>query len=132
MLQFHKLMIAPLLFWTLLCSFQIQAAGAEPKDKFLQSLEGIERQVYALPQKSLAQIEQLEEDSLLQNQPRELLVRYYLAKSTVLELLGRQKESSAAAKKGLSLAPKQSREHLLLELHQIQAMMGKNDINEAV
>lgn len=132
MLQFHKLMIAPLLFWTLLCSFQIQAAGAEPKDKFLQSLEGIERQVYALPQKSLAQIEQLEEDSLLQNQPRELLVRYYLAKSTVLELLGRQKESSEAAKKGLSLAPKQSREHLLLELHQIQAMMGKNDINEAV
>ncbi|MCV5335277.1 hypothetical protein OFD71_44060, partial [Escherichia coli] len=75
----------------------------EQEGKFLQSLEGIENQIYALPQSSLALIEALEEESLLQNQPTALLVRYWLAKATVLELLGRVEESQSVVQKGLEL-----------------------------
>lgn len=122
MSQFYKLRALSLVFWFVFLTTKVYAQSPEPKDKFLQSLEGIESQIYALPQSSLAQIESLEEDSLLQNQPKDLLIRYWLAKSTVLELLGRDKESLAVVDKGLSLTPEQSQEHLLFKLIQIRAM----------
>lgn len=124
MSQFYKLRALSLVFWFVFLTTKVYAQSPEPKDKFLQSLEGIESQIYALPQSSLAQIESLEEDSLLQNQPKDLLIRYWLAKSTVLELLGRDKESLAVVDKGLSLTPEQSQEHLLFKLIQIRAMMA--------
>ncbi|NVJ56929.1 MAG: diguanylate cyclase [Vibrionaceae bacterium] len=121
----------------LACSFALTttpavAESSESKSKFLQSLEGIESQIYALPQSSLAQIESLEEDSLIQNQPKELLVRYWLAKATVLELLGRNEESLEVTNKGLGLVAKQSNEYLQFKLLQVQAMMGKHDIEDAL
>lgn len=60
------------------------------------------------------------------------MIRYWLAKSTVLELLGRDKESLAVVDKGLSLTPEQSQEHLLFKLIQIRAMMGNRDIDTAL
>ncbi|EDM56764.1 tetratricopeptide repeat domain protein [Vibrio parahaemolyticus AQ3810] len=132
MSQFYKLRALSLVFWFVFLTTKVYAQSPEPKDKFLQSLEGIESQIYALPQSSLAQIESLEEDSLLQNQPKDLLIRYWLAKSTVLELLGRDKESLAVVDKGLSLTPEQSQEHLLFKLIQIRAMMGNRDIDTAL
>ncbi|MCS0058826.1 GGDEF domain-containing protein [Vibrio parahaemolyticus] len=132
MSQFYKLRALSLVFWFVFLTTKVYAQSTEPKDKFLQSLEGIESQIYALPQSSLAQIESLEEDSLLQNQPKDLLIRYWLAKSTVLELLGRDKESLAVVDKGLSLTPEQSQEHLLFKLIQIRAMMGNRDIDTAL
>ncbi len=121
----------------LACSFALKttpavAENSESKSKFLQSLEGIESQIHALPQSSLAQIESLEEDSLVQNQPKELLVRYWLAKSTVLELLGRNEESLAVTNKALNVVAKQSSEYLQFKLLQVRAMMGKHDIENAL
>ncbi|EXJ47656.1 ggdef domain protein, partial [Vibrio parahaemolyticus VPTS-2010] len=78
MSQFYKLRALSLVFWFVFLTTKVYAQSPEPKDKFLQSLEGIESQIYALPQSSLAQIESLEEDSLLQNQPKDLLIRYWL------------------------------------------------------
>lgn len=121
----------------LACSFALTttpavAENSESKSKFLQSLEGIESQIYSLPQSSLAQIESLEEESLVQNQPKELLVRYWLAKATVLELLGRNEESLAVTNKGLGLVAKQSNQYLQFKLLQVRAMMGKHDIEDAL
>lgn len=121
----------------LACSFALAttpavAENSESKSKFLQSLEGIESQIYSLPQSSLAQIESLEEESLVQNQPKELLVRYWLAKATVLELLGRNEESLAVTNKGLGLVAKQSNQYLQFKLLQVRAMMGKHDIEDAL
>ncbi|GAJ70486.1 hypothetical protein JCM18904_1200 [Vibrio sp. JCM 18904] len=104
----------------------------EQEGKFLQSLEGIENQIYALPQSSLALIEALEEESLLQNQPTALLVRYWLAKATVLELLGRVEESQSVVQKGLELVRPQSHEYLLFKLIQMRTMVGKSDIDTAL
>ncbi|MGD8112858.1 diguanylate cyclase [Vibrio sp. TRT 17S01] len=110
----------------------VHAKPTESQDKFLRALEGIERQVYALPQKAKAQIEQLEEESLLQNQPEELLVRYYLAKSTVMGLLSDDKSSLVAARRGLGISSGSDEEHLMLKLRSIQAMLSSSDLHQAV
>ncbi|NMT56423.1 GGDEF domain-containing protein, partial [Vibrio parahaemolyticus] len=77
-------------------------------------------------------IEALEEESLLQNQPTALLVRYWLAKATVLELLGRVEESQSVVQKGLELVRPQSHEYLLFKLIQMRTMGGKSDIDTAL
>ncbi|NOI08707.1 diguanylate cyclase [Vibrio alginolyticus] len=122
----------PLLLGCLCFSVQASTEKVEQEGKFLQSLEGIENQIYALPQSSLALIEALEEESLLQNQPTALLVRYWLAKATVLELLGRVEESQSVVKKGLELVRPQSHEYLLFKLIQMRTMVGKSDIDTAL
>ncbi|MCR9375341.1 hypothetical protein NB484_15645 [Vibrio alginolyticus] len=116
---FHSLRTMPLLLGCLCFSVQASTEKVEQEGKFLQSLEGIENQIYALPQSSLALIEALEEESLLQNQPTALLVRYWLAKATVLELLGRVEESQSVVQKGLELVRPQSHEYLLFKLIQM-------------
>ncbi|WP_411912895.1 diguanylate cyclase [Vibrio sp. Vb0888] len=122
----------PLLLGCLCFSVQASTEKVEQEGKFLQSLEGIENQIYALPQSSLALIEALEEESLLQNQPTALLVRYWLAKATVLELLGRVEESQSVVQKGLELVRPQSHEYLLFKLIQMRTMVGKSDIDTAL
>ncbi|MGI2974196.1 MULTISPECIES: diguanylate cyclase [Vibrio] len=122
----------PLLLGCLCFSVQASTEKVEQEGKFLQSLEGIENQIYALPQSSLALIEALEEESLLQNQPTALLVRYWLAKATVLELLGRLEESQSVVRKGLELVRPQSHEYLLFKLIQMRTMVGKSDIDTAL
>ncbi|MFG0374998.1 diguanylate cyclase [Vibrio sp. zbq_19] len=122
----------PLLLGCLCFSVQASTEKVEQEGKFLQSLEGIENQIYALPQSSLALIEALEEESLLQNQPTALLVRYWLAKATVLELLGRLGESQSVVRKGLELVRPQSHEYLLFKLIQMRTMVGKSDIDTAL
>nr|WP_171345622.1 tetratricopeptide repeat-containing diguanylate cyclase [Vibrio alginolyticus] len=129
---FHSLRTMPLLLGCLCFSVQASTEKVEQEGKFLQSLEGIENQIYALPQSSLALIEALEEESLLQNQPTALLVRYWLAKATVLELLGRVEESQSVVKKGLELVRPQSHEYLLFKLIQMRTMVGKSDIDTAL
>ncbi|EGR2324518.1 GGDEF domain-containing protein [Vibrio sp. D431a] len=122
----------PLLLGCLCFSVQASTEKVEQEGKFLQSLEGIENQIYALPQSSLALIEALEEESLLQNQPTALLVRYWLAKAMVLELLGRVEESQSVVQKGLELVRPQSHEYLLFKLIQMRTMVGKSDIDTAL
>ncbi|HHX8353135.1 diguanylate cyclase [Vibrio sp. Vb0937] len=122
----------PLLLGCLCFSVLASTEKVEQEGKFLQSLEGIENQIYALPQSSLALIEALEEESLLQNQPTALLVRYWLAKATVLELLGRVEESQSVVQKGLELVRPQSHEYLLFKLIQMRTMVGKSDIDTAL
>ncbi|WP_431192934.1 diguanylate cyclase [Vibrio alginolyticus] len=122
----------PLLLGCLCFSVQASTEKVEQEGKFLQSLEGIENQIYALPQSSLALIEALEEESLLQNQPTALLVRYWLAKATVLELLGHVEESQSVVQKGLELVRPQSHEYLLFKLIQMRTMVGKSDIDTAL
>ncbi|EJL6721149.1 diguanylate cyclase [Vibrio alginolyticus] len=129
---FHSLRTMPLLLGCLCFSVQASTEKVEQEGKFLQSLEGIENQIYALPQSSLALIEALEEESLLQNQPTALLVRYWLAKATVLELLGRLEESQSVVRKGLELVRPQSHEYLLFKLIQMRTMVGKSDIDTAL
>lgn len=129
---FHSLRTMPLLLGCLCFSVQASTEKVEQEGKFLQSLEGIENQIYALPQSSLALIEALEEESLLQNQPTALLVRYWLAKATVLELLGRVEESQSVVQKGLELVRPQSHEYLLFKLIQMRTMVGKSDIDTAL
>ncbi len=129
---FHSLRAMPLLLGCLCFSVQASTEKVEQEGKFLQSLEGIENQIYALPQSSLALIEALEEESLLQNQPTALLVRYWLAKATVLELLGRVEESQSVVQKGLELVRPQSHEYLLFKLIQMRTMVGKSDIDTAL
>ncbi|ELA7385677.1 GGDEF domain-containing protein [Vibrio alginolyticus] len=129
---FHSLRTMPLLLGCLCFSVQASTEKVEQEGKFLQSLEGIENQIYALPQSSLALIEALEEESLLQNQPTALLVRYWLAKATVLELLGRLGESQSVVRKGLELVRPQSHEYLLFKLIQMRTMVGKSDIHTAL
>ncbi len=129
---FHSLRTMPLLLGCLCFSVQASTEKVEQEGKFLQSLEGIENQIYALPQSSLALIEALEEESLLQNQPTALLVRYWLAKATVLELLGRLGESQSVVRKGLELVRPQSHEYLLFKLIQMRTMVGKSDIDTAL
>ncbi|MGI9941319.1 diguanylate cyclase [Vibrio alginolyticus] len=129
---FHSLRTIPLLLGCLCFSVQASTEKVEQEGKFLQSLEGIENQIYALPQSSLALIEALEEESLLQNQPTALLVRYWLAKATVLELLGRVEESQSVVQKGLELVRPQSHEYLLFKLIQMRTMVGKSDIDTAL
>ncbi|WP_253657212.1 tetratricopeptide repeat-containing diguanylate cyclase [Vibrio sp. Y58_MX_L22] len=129
---FHSLRTMPLLLGCLCFSVQASTEKVEQEGKFLQSLEGIENQIYALPQSSLALIEALEEESLLQNQPTALLVRYWLAKATVLELLGRVEDSQSVVQKGLELVRPQSHEYLLFKLIQMRTMVGKSDIDTAL
>ncbi|WDG15441.1 diguanylate cyclase [Vibrio alginolyticus] len=129
---FHSLRTMPLLLGCLCFSVQASTEKVEQEGKFLQSLEGIENQIYALPQSSLALIEALEEESLLQNQPTALLVRYWLAKAMVLELLGRVEESQSVVQKGLELVRPQSHEYLLFKLIQMRTMVGKSDIDTAL
>ncbi|HHF3047859.1 TPA: diguanylate cyclase [Vibrio alginolyticus] len=129
---FHSLRTMPLLLGCLCFSVQASTEKVEQEGKFLQSLEGIENQIYALPQSSLALIEALEEESLLQNQPTALLVRYWLAKATVLELLGRLGESQSVVRKGLELVRPQSHGYLLFKLIQMRTMVGKSDIDTAL
>ncbi|MDW1824465.1 diguanylate cyclase [Vibrio sp. Vb0937] len=129
---FHSLRTMPLLLGCLCFSVLASTEKVEQEGKFLQSLEGIENQIYALPQSSLALIEALEEESLLQNQPTALLVRYWLAKATVLELLGRVEESQSVVQKGLELVRPQSHEYLLFKLIQMRTMVGKSDIDTAL
>ncbi|ELI1595261.1 diguanylate cyclase [Vibrio alginolyticus] len=129
---FHSLRTMPLLLGCLCFSVQASTEKVEQEGKFLQSLEGIENQIYALPQSSLALIEALEEEYLLQNQPTALLVRYWLAKATVLELLGRVEESQSVVQKGLELVRPQSHEYLLFKLIQMRTMVGKSDIDTAL
>ncbi len=129
---FHSLRTMPLLLGCLCFSVQASTEKVEQEGKFLQSLEGIENQIYALPQSSLALIEALEEESLLQNQPTALLVRYWLAKATVLELLGGVEESQSVVQKGLELVRPQSHEYLLFKLIQMRTMVGKSDIDTAL
>ncbi|WP_234934901.1 hypothetical protein [Vibrio anguillarum] len=76
--------------WTFIAlGFSVISAYAamDPKDKFLQALEGIEQITYSLPIKAKAQISELEEDYIILSQPSALVVRYYLAKATVYGLL---------------------------------------------
>lgn len=109
--------------------FGVRAEQVTDEKQFLQSLEGIERLTYALPIKAKAQIHQLEEKHLTQNQPVELMVRYYLAKATVFGLLNEYAPSLTAARQGLKLverSPQQTTEKLMLELRVVQAILTTN------
>nr|WP_202599043.1 GGDEF domain-containing protein [Vibrio sp. V24_P1S3T111] len=97
-------------------------AAMDPKDKFLQALEGIEQITYSLPIKAKAQISELEEDYIILSQPSALVVRYYLAKATVYGLLEEYDRSLEAAQLGLKRTEHTNVETLTLKLREIQAL----------
>nr|WP_214649684.1 GGDEF domain-containing protein [Vibrio anguillarum] len=97
-------------------------AAMDPKDKFLQALEGIEQITYSLPIKAKAQISELEEDYIILSQPSALIVRYYLAKATVYGLLEEYDRSLEAAQLGLKRTEHTNVETLTLKLREIQAL----------
>ncbi|MBT2919044.1 sensor domain-containing diguanylate cyclase [Vibrio anguillarum] len=97
-------------------------AAMDPKDKFLQALEGIEQITYSLPIKAKAQISELEEDYIILSQPSVLVVRYYLAKATVYGLLEEYDRSLEAAQLGLKRTEHTNVETLTLKLREIQAL----------
>lgn len=97
-------------------------AAIDPKDKFLQALEGIEQITYSLPIKAKAQISELEEDYIILSQPSALVVRYYLAKATVYGLLEEYDRSLEAAQLGLKRTEHTNVETLTLKLREIQAL----------
>lgn len=111
--------------WTFIAlGFSVISAYAamDPKDKFLQALEGIEQITYSLPIKAKAQISELEEDYIILSQPSALVVRYYLAKATVYGLLEEYDRSLEAAQLGLKRTEHANVETLTLKLREIQAL----------
>ncbi|AQP36360.1 GGDEF domain-containing protein [Vibrio anguillarum] len=111
--------------WTFIAlGFSVISAYAamDPKDKFLQALEGIEQITYSLPIKAKAQISELEEDYIILSQPSALVVRYYLAKATVYGLLEEYDRSLEAAQLGLKRTEHTNVETLTLKLREIQAL----------
>ncbi|MDE1252908.1 diguanylate cyclase [Vibrio aestuarianus] len=111
--------------WTFIAfGFSVISAYAamDPKDKFLQALEGIEQITYSLPIKAKAQISELEEDYIILSQPSALVVRYYLAKATVYGLLEEYDRSLKAAQLGLKRTEHTNVETLTLKLREIQAL----------
>lgn len=111
--------------WTFIAlGFSVISAYAamDPKDKFLQALEGIEQITYSLPIKAKAQISELEEDYIILSQPSALVVRYYLTKATVYGLLEEYDRSLEAAQLGLKRTEHTNVETLTLKLREIQAL----------
>ncbi|GGO66250.1 GGDEF domain-containing protein [Bowmanella pacifica] len=104
---------------------------ANPHLGFESRLSGVEKLVYALPEKANAELAQMEEEQLVVNQPEGLLVRYYLAKATISFLLQDYSKSQAAAEQGLAIAAKDSSEALQLNLKVIQALLYTGQSEDA-
>ncbi|MBN7820863.1 sensor domain-containing diguanylate cyclase [Bowmanella yangjiangensis] len=107
----------------LLCFSLHSYANSDSSKGFESRLSGVEKLVYALPEKANAELAQMEEEQLVVNQPEDLLVRYYLAKATINFLLQDYPQSQAAAEQGLAIATKDSSEALQLNLKVIQALL---------
>ncbi|GAA0371101.1 GGDEF domain-containing protein [Bowmanella denitrificans] len=122
-----------IVFFLAVASFSINSfASATSQQEFESRLSGIEKLVYAIPSKAQAELAQMEEELLIDNQTDDLLIRYYLTKSTIYYLLQDYNLSLQAARQGLKLAQPDSSEGLQLNLKVIQAMLNLGQPQEAV
>lgn len=112
----------------ILASPALSAANAE---QFSRLLKGAESQLYSLPQRSQAQLYEMESGQL-KDLPKPLLTRFYLTKATVSLLLHEIPAAEQAAKEGLKLADAGSSEHTLLELRLVQVMLQTGKVKQAI